>query len=304
MPLQWPGLQTVYGDLPEGDRPAIQSVLDEVATAVESGLSAIGLPRHASPLFRPWNLAVVRDPDKFLVVFAPGGGMPSLYWIEQAARLAATALADWARNEQGWDVAVSMTLPLPNDPARGALVSEAAQEHVAAVEQQQALGKLGDLKGLPHLVPHLREFLRDHPDYDRNVFLMMRFAPTPQLSAVHAAIQKTLSDLGFHCVRADDRDYTGDVWSNIEVHLSGCRYGIAVFEDIDQRDFNPNVSLELGYMMGLQKRCLILKEKRLPQMPADVVHKLYKTWDAFNIEETVSAEVTRWIDVDLGHRTR
>jgi hypothetical protein len=128
---------------------------------------------------------------------------------------------------------------------------------------------------------------------------MMRFAPKDQLKTVHSAVRDTLTARGLQCVRADDRDYTGDVWSNIEVYLTGCKYGIAVFEDIDERDFNPNVSLELGYMMGRKRRCLLLKEKRLPKMPADVVHKLYQPWDAFKIEETISAQVARWVDVDL-----
>lgn len=148
--------------------------------------------------------------------------------------------------------------------------------------------------------PRLREFLNDHPDPDRNVFVIMRFLDSAQLEEAYAAIKSTLADRGFHAVRADDRDYTGELWSNVEVHLTGCKYGIAVFEDIDRRDFNPNVALELGYMIGRNKRCLILKEQRLPVLPADVIHRLYKPFDMFNVTASVSREVARWIDVDLG----
>jgi hypothetical protein len=129
---------------------------------------------------------------------------------------------------------------------------------------------------------------------------MMRFLHSAQLDEAHAAIKETLADRGFHAVRADDRDYTGELWSNIEVYLTCCRYGIAIFEDIEKRDFNPNVSLELGYMLGQRKRCLILKEQRLPDLPADVIHRLYKSFDMFNVQASVSREVARWIDVDLG----
>jgi hypothetical protein len=96
------------------------------------------------------------------------------------------------------------------------------------------------------------------------------------------------------------RDYTGELWSNIEVYMTCSMYGVAVFEDIDKRDFNPNVSLELGYMLANRRRCLILKEQRLPDLPADVVHRLYKPFDMFDIERSVSREVARWVDVDLG----
>jgi hypothetical protein len=82
--------------------------------------------------------------------------------------------------------------------------------------------------------------------------------------------------------------------------MTCCHYGVAVFEDIDRLDFNPNVSLELGYMMGHRKRTLILKEQRLPNLPADVVHRLYKPFDMFAITDSVSREVRRWVEVDLG----
>lgn len=151
-----------------------------------------------------------------------------------------------------------------------------------------------------HLEPHLREFLNDHPDPERNVFVMMRFLESPQLDEVHASIRDALAARAFEAVRADGRDYTGELWSNIEVYMTCCRLGIAVFEDIESRDFNPNVSLELGYMLGRRKRCLILKEQRLPDLPADVVHRLYKPFDVFNIGVSVTREVARWVDVDLG----
>lgn len=129
---------------------------------------------------------------------------------------------------------------------------------------------------------------------------MMRFMQSDQLDATYKAIRDTLAARGFDAVRADDRDYTGELWSNIEVYMTCSMYGVAVFEDIDKRDFNPNVSLELGYMLANRRRCLILKEQRLPDLPADVVHRLYKPFDMFDIERSVSREVARWVDVDLG----
>jgi hypothetical protein len=53
-------------------------------------------------------------------------------------------------------------------------------------------------------------------------------------------------------------------------------------------------------MLGLGKRCLLLKEKRLPKLPSDIVGHLYKPWDAFDATNTVSGEVTRWLRTDLG----
>lgn len=162
-----------------------------------------------------------------------------------------------------------------------------------------ALGKLGDIEHVRHLEPYLRKFLEDHPEPSRNVFIMMRFSDSDQMKQIHNAIVAGLAEHGLNAVRADDRDYTGEVWSNIEVYLTGCQYGVAVFEDIEKRDFNPNVSLELGYLMGRAKRSLLLKEKRLPNMPSDVVHRLYKEFDGYDIENSIKREIGNWITRDL-----
>ncbi|OLT34754.1 hypothetical protein BJF84_17130 [Rhodococcus sp. CUA-806] len=122
------------------------------------------------------------------------------------------------------------------------------------------------------------------------------------MNQVYAAIKTALKARGMNAVRADDRDYSDELWSNVEVYLTGCMYGIAVFEDFDERDYNPNVSLELGYLMGRGKRTLLLKEKRLPKLPTDVVHRLYKEFDMLNIDASVEREVGRWVDVDLALR--
>src|SRR4051794_33263445 len=129
---------------------------------------------------------------------------------------------------------------------------------------------------------------------------MMRFLQSQQLNDIYEAIKSAFASRGFHAVRADDRDFTGELWSNIEVYMACCNLGVAVFEDIEQRDFNPNVSLELGYMLGRRKRCLLLKEQRLPNLPADVVHRLYKPFDMFDISTSITREILRWVDVDLG----
>jgi hypothetical protein len=192
-------------------------------------------------------------------------------WLDRPNEgYAPAAMIDLLRNQLGWDIRAVISLPLPDDPMLAPKVEAAAAAHVKEVETMNALSKLGDIAHVQHLEADLPRFLQDHPDPERNVFIMMRFADTPQMNQIHQAIVSALAKHGMNAVRADDRNYTGDLWSNIEVYLTGCKYGIAVFEDIVQRDFNPNVSLELGYLMGRGKRTLLLKEKRLPQIPTDV----------------------------------
>lgn len=302
MGLNWPGISSVSGDIPGDDQVAIRTVLDELADRVLVHLSTLGLAPHASALWKPWNLLVVRDAEKLVAGFSPnGGGVADLTWIDRSSAVFSPEdLTRAARLELGRSIEALIVLPLPGAANRSELVEAAARQHATETERNNRLGRLGDLTGLQHLEPHLREFLLDHPDPDKNVFVMMRFQPSPQIELIHSTIKNTLAARGFHALRADDRDYTGELWSNIEVYLTGARLGIAVFEAIDTRDFNPNVSLELGYMLGRRKRVLILKEQRLPNLPADVVHRLYKPFDMFNIESSVALEVGRWVDVDLG----
>jgi hypothetical protein len=214
----------------------------------------------------------------------------------------AQQFVDFVRNSLAGQVSSVVVLPLPRSPHHREMIDSAAQEHVRIVEDEQVLGKLGDLSGISHLVPYLRQFMADHPVYERNVFIMMRFSETPAVKQIHASVKAALDEHGLHGVRADDRDYTGELWSNIEVYLTGCKYGIAIFEDIEGANFNPNVALELGYLMGRRKRTLILKDQNLRSLHSDVLHRLYATFDMSNIDGSIRREVGRWVGVDLGVR--
>jgi hypothetical protein len=302
VPLPWPGIQTAGGDIPGERQQAIKALLDEFADVTASLIRGAGFQLHASPLWRPWNLIVVQDSEKVLAAFSPlQGGVASIRWVDRSAAIIPPAsLIASVTSELGLPVAALITLPLPGALSSSANIRQAATQHLAEVDRENRLGRLGDLTGLSHLEPSLRLFLDQHPDPDRNVFVMMRFMESDQMEEIYNTIKDACASYGFHAVRADDRDYTGELWSNVQVYMTCCHYGVAVFEDIDRRDFNPNVSLELGYMLGRRKRTLILKEQRLPDLPADVVHRLYKPFDMFAISSSVSREVSRWIEVDLG----
>ena len=72
-------------------------------------------------------------------------------------------------------------------------------------------------------------------DRDKNVFLMMRFRGGPQYEEIHQALRIAMARYGLTVVRADDKDYTGDLWENVCVYMLGSRFGVAVFEEIDLR---------------------------------------------------------------------
>jgi len=134
----------------------------------------------------------------------------------------------------------------------------------------------------------------------RNVFIMMRYSDTPQFRVLEHTLRIALAEYGLIARLAKDACLSDDLWENIRTYMEGSTFGIAVFEEIDQRDFNPNVSLELGFMYARRRRCLLLKDKRMPRLPTDTCGKIYRDFDTYDIEVSVRDQVITWCERDLG----
>lgn len=128
---------------------------------------------------------------------------------------------------------------------------------------------------------------------------MTRFRATEYHDAITTAVGDVLAQYSLNMIRADDNAWLPELWPNVRACMDASSYGIAIFDQIDERDINPNVSLELGYMLAKGKRCLLLKEKRVPTLQADLLGHLYQQFDAFDIANTISGRVSDWL-VDLG----
>jgi protein-tyrosine-phosphatase len=141
--------------------------------------------------------------------------------------------------------------------------------------------------------------LFDFPNPGSNVFVMMRFRETKQHREIVTAVRDALAHYGLHGLRADDKTYSDSLWPNVKSYMDACDLGMAIFEQIEDDDFNPNVSLELGYMMAAKKPVLLLKEKHLKSLPADVVGHLYKPFDSYDISPTIRPRILEWLR-DIG----
>ena len=78
-------------------------------------------------------------------------------------------------------------------------------------------------------------------------------------------------------------------------YIYGCGFGVAVFERIEAEEFNPNVSLEVGYMLALKKPVCLLKDKTLKTLHTDLVGKLYKEFDPQNPGKTIPDRISQWL---------
>lgn len=138
-------------------------------------------------------------------------------------------------------------------------------------------------------------------DYEKNVFLMTRFQPGNEtLEQIDRLIRGKLASASLVGHRADDRCYTSDrsLWDNVCTYMQCCSRGIAVLEDIIVEEFNPNVALEYGFMRGLGKPVLLLKERRF-RPRADILGTLWEEFDILRLDQTVPSAIDRWLN-DIG----
>jgi hypothetical protein len=160
------------------------------------------------------------------------------------------------------------------------------------------------IAGYEGLQPYLDTFSFDHPGSDKNVFIAMRFRDGKQFVEIHESIKRALAAYGLRGLRADDHLYPsdGDLWNNVCVYMLACKYAVCVFEQIDEREFNPNVPLEYGFMRALDRQVLLLKDQRMPNLPADLTGKIFHPFDSYEISSTIQREIEKWVEKDLGMR--
>lgn len=147
----------------------------------------------------------------------------------------------------------------------------------------------------PELIPFCQLFRSEYPDPRKSAFIIMRFGSTPRHNNILQAIKKTLNRHEIIALRADDKVYADDLMPNIRTYMHGCGFGIAVFERIESDQHNPNVALEVGYMLALGKRICLLKDKSLARLPTDIIGSMYYEFDTDNIESTIQESIDRWL---------
>lgn len=153
--------------------------------------------------------------------------------------------------------------------------------------------------GYLHLTEECQQFLKDNPNYEKNVFIMMKFDKNnSQLKEIETELRSLLKEKGFNPLRADDKVYPKDrdLWNNVCTYMICCNQGIAVLENKSKDEYNPNVAIEYGFMRALDKRALLLAEKSFPRARADVVGKLREKFDIDDIKMSISNPIEKWIE--------
>lgn len=152
--------------------------------------------------------------------------------------------------------------------------------------------------GYQFLADGCKRLFDDHPEYNRNVFIMTRFVPGNRLLMdLDLEVRRVLRANGLNPLRADDKMYLRDrnLWNNVCVYMNCCKYGIAILEDRIANEFNPNVALEYGFMRALDKPVLLLADTGFRNLRADIIGTLREQFDITDIKGTIDDPIQTWI---------
>ncbi len=67
-----------------------------------------------------------------------------------------------------------------------------------------------------------------------------------------------------------------------------------MFERIEADEFNPNIALEVGYLLALRKPVCLLKDKTVKSLHTDLVGKLYRDFDPEDPAATIPTVLRQW----------
>ena len=140
-----------------------------------------------------------------------------------------------------------------------------------------------------------QKFFKDFEPNQKTAFLMMKFEDSNTQINIVNIIKEIFDSHGIKVLRADDKWYSDDLFHNIKTYLHCCDFGIGLFERVKSEYFNPNVSLEIGYMIGQNKDVLLLKDDTLNSLQTDLVSKLYYTFDSQNPRKQLETSIKRWL---------
>lgn len=136
--------------------------------------------------------------------------------------------------------------------------------------------------------------MKFYEKYGHNaIFVIMPFRE--ELNKVYEIIKDIFASKGYSAIRADEKEFTNDLWENVRVYLECCNVAVAVFDKNDQDNYNPNVAIEVGYMLSKGNKVCLLKDKKLPKLPSDLISKMYKEYDSDDVEGTLPEQLELWI---------
>lgn len=294
------GMASIGGDINETEKQLVNSYLKQFSEKLASIGRSLQVPASLLKIRQSTFLFVGKDLQSFHIIFAESSGDNNLNYrdLTSHGRIELSSLIHQVRIEVG-DVIWAFSLPI-NIPSEALekYIEQIAIQYVNTVleSQKKPMKKISEEAILnPEIASGVEKFNKDYPNHPNVAFIIMQFGSTPAHNTMVKIVKDTLKKYNMVALRADDKQYLDDLFPNVKVYLHCCTFGIAIFERIIEDDFNPNVSLEIGYLLGMNKDVLLLKDKTLKSLPTDLTGKLYKEFDTQSIETTIPLQIEKWL---------
>jgi DeoR/GlpR family transcriptional regulator of sugar metabolism len=144
-----------------------------------------------------------------------------------------------------------------------------------------------------------------NPDSSKNCFVMMRYRKNRKLEKVETTVIQALDKYGVEARLAKDRQDKPLLWANVCAFMEHANFGIAIFDNVENYQVgepraNPNICMELGYMLARGADCLILRDTA---GRPDVHGKLFTDLDGHIVQDIdttkpmkdLGAIVSKWV---------
>lgn len=294
------GMASTGGDLPESEQKEVNAIVKSFGEKIKKYAMSLQVPASLLSVQQSTYLFIGKDTSSYHLVFAnaPGGTSINYRDLTSHGRIDLQSLVHQVRIEVGdvsWAFSYPLNIPaselddyIQNNVIQYVNTVLQAQKKPEKVISEQAIS-------VPEIASGLEKFQQDYPTGKKTAFIVMQFGTTNLHSEIVDCIKKTLEKHNITALRADDKEYMDDLFPNVKVYMHACDFGIAVFDRITEDDFNPNVTLEVGYMLGLGKNVLLLKDKTLKSLSTDLTGKLYKQFDTTDVLKTMPDQIEKWL---------
>jgi hypothetical protein len=140
----------------------------------------------------------------------------------------------------------------------------------------------------------------DLSPFEKNVMLITRFpkGKDDHLTTLIESIRLAVGKHGLNLLVASDGNKKDVLWENVNTYMWASKYAIVLMDNMDGK-FNSNVLIEVGGMLMTGRRCAILRDESVEQMPSDMIGHIYRATTLTDHVMTVQ-QVHEWIRDDLG----
>ncbi len=303
------GIASLNENLPEDERYICDQIVKKFGEDVKTMAHQFQIPASKLLVFKSSCLYIGRSFEYYYFIYSDNSGDNTIIYtdITSLGDVSLPEMVNHIKLEIGnvpWAFAISKSSFTLNNETLDNEIRDKAQKYVSAIRQgilPTQDKKQHEVIIVPELETYINKFRLDYPTNIKTAFIMMQFSNTPAHNNIVKEIKRVLEKNGIKGFRADEKEYADDLFTNVRTYLHCCDFGIAVFERLLNDDFNPNVSLEVGYMFGLAKQVCLLKDQTLRHLHTDLVGKLYKEFNPQDINGTIESQLEKWLS-DKGYK--